>query len=461
MGKRAKVSYDLLIEKLNNIVIPELNVIDVSHMFNINTEANVSALMFKRENGNHLIWLHGFDDSGSDNDLEVIPVLGFGPQYSSYQAARQTIDGITFEDLAIVINKELDLDPGKITIPMGLKSFDVHYYLHDGSNTIPSYYIADGVMYPFELENTPISNLCTSANSMLINEETVLKKDIQEILIGSSYQEITTIPYSDFIVNLPNLYKIELKGLKNVTYLASGLNGLPLLSEIDLTPLSNLTIITPYLLDGCTSIKKLDISIFINATTIGEGAFYGMAVLEELIIGELSKVESIQNYAFRNLFNLKALDFRGFPNLKNIGYRVGSGSFTHIYLDGLSKLEAIESEFGGYGTTCVYLGLSGLTSLKRLEYMVLYLYTSLPELNLSDLTSLEYLGSEFIVDCSSLKKIQIGAIDWMNIEVGPNQFVGNPNDETCELYADSNDLAETFKSKMGGALDNWTVVLNS
>lgn len=364
MGKRAKVSYDLLVEKLNNIVIPELNVIDVSHMFNISTEANVSALMFKRENGQHLIWLHGFDDSGSDNDLEIIPILGFGPQYSSYQAARQTIDGIAFEDFAIAIDKELDLDSGKITIPMGLKSFDIRYYLHDGSNTMPSYYIADGIMYPFELDNTPILNFCTNSNSIIINGNSVVKNTIKEIVFGSSFLTNNVIGQF-FLSSCTSLVSVDLRGFSNVVHISA------------------------YFLYNCTSLISIDLNSLSNTQFIG-GSF------------------------LRSCISLMSIESNPLSNVTSIG--------------------------GGFLMGC----------------------TSLSSINLNQLSNVTSIADNFLCNCTSLTSIQIGDVDWSMKNVNTISLMANvPNVATSVIDADTQELANIFKAKMGGALDNWTVVLNS
>lgn len=278
-------------EQINNIPPSESLVVDVSNMFDIDTDADVSAFLFKRENSvdKGLIKLHGFDNSGLDDDLTITPVLGFGPQYSSYQAIRQTLDGATFTDYAVNITKEYVDEVGSIFIPNGVQTFDVNYYLHDGTNTQASYFITtDNIMHPFELDNTPLSNFSNSnspTSNLTINGERFLKNTIKEINFGKSYASTTAIPHQ-FLSNLINLTKVNLKVFTNVTSVGNNfLYNVSSLEKIDLSSLSNITTISSAFLQYCTSLISIDLSPFENLITVGGSVLMTATSLTSIQIG--------------------------------------------------------------------------------------------------------------------------------------------------------------------------------
>lgn len=296
-------------------------VIDITSMFNVGVNVDFAAFLFKRNSDDDkpLIKIHGFNNSESTEDLKIIPTMGFGANYDSYQTARETLDGVTFTDYVIKVSKEYTGREGSIIIPYGVKSFSVNYYLHDGNNRSSQY----NQTYYFELENTPVGNFCATGGSdtlITINNNSVMKSAIKSIAFGDSYNNITSVP-TNFLYYFTSLTSVDLIGLKNLR--STGVNFLrscPYLTALDLTPLSNLTSTGDGFIYGCTRLTELDL-VPLSGITSTDGSFLGgCANLDSIDLTPLSSLISIGKGFLSSCVKLTSLDFTSLRNLTSIGY---------------------------------------------------------------------------------------------------------------------------------------------
>lgn len=267
------------------------NVIDVTSMFATNSNADFSAFMFRRSDSSEkpLIKIHGFDNSDGTNDLTITPTLGFGPQYDSYQSITETTDGTTFTNYAVQITKEFENNTGNITIPYGVKTFNIEYFLHDGAN-IASYYLRGDIMYPFESINTPLINFCNSGSAtdyITINGTQVQKRNINEIQFGTSYKQITTIP-DHFLRGLSNLKKADISIFENVTSLGARMCfSCTQLKELTLNFINLKTISDRFVSECSSALDFIDLSSLNKVTTIGENFMHNSPTLRSIQIGSV------------------------------------------------------------------------------------------------------------------------------------------------------------------------------
>jgi hypothetical protein len=425
----------------------EQNVIDVSLMMNIPTAADVSAWMFRSEiEDNDLIKLHGYDNSGSSGALVITPEVGFGPHYNA-KLAQMSVANNSVAGYVIDLAKDDGVTAGSITIPQDCNTFDISYYrTKDGGAYVPtsSYYIGtNNVMYPFELDNTPIANFYANSNataSITINGVSVVKNTIKEICFGDSYKSVTEL--SDyFCYYITSLQFINLSSLTNVTSIKSRfLYNCPLLQSLDLSPFSNVTTIESYFLDDCSGLQSLDLSPFSNVTTINGSFLSGCSGLQSIDLSGLSNVTTIYSAFLTRCSGLQSIDLSPLSNL------------TTIYDGFIQQCSGLQS-----------IDLSPFSNVTTMYQAFLFNCSGLQSIDLSPLSNLtEIINGYFLANLINLTSIQIGGVDWSSKTVNTTKTMNEiSNTSACTLYADNATLAANFKAKMNGAISNWTVVINS
>jgi len=133
------------------------------------------------------------------------------------------------------------------------------------------------------------------------------------------------------------------------------------------------------------------------------------------------------------------------------------------------------SIFTTLGTVNVSVTINGVTTQKN-QYNKLYFgksyenTTILPEffiretyltdLDLSIFKNLIQMYPKLLYGTDTITIIRIGNVDWSNITVGNPPFSSASNVTTNEIHAASLELGNIFKTKMGAAMSNWTVVVD-
>ena len=166
---------------------------------------------------------------------------------------------------------------------------------------------------------------------------------------------------------------------------------------------SQLTYISDYAFDGCSSLT--DIEIPSSVTSIEYMTFFNCSSLTNVTFGENSQLTSIGSNAFRDCSSLASIEipsgvtsieydaFYGCSSLANVTFEensqltsIGSSAFENC-----SSLESIEIP-------------SGVTSI---EYETFYNCSSLTNVTIGENSQLTYIGISAFDGCSSLASIEI------------------------------------------------------
>jgi hypothetical protein len=382
-------------------------------MMNIPTSADVEAFMFRgADEHKHLIKLHGFDNSGQSGALVITPEIGFGAHYNAQLVQKAFYNNAPTKFIIDLIIDDGE-NPGTISIPANCNSFDITYFVTQDGGDKDSYYInTNNVMYGFELENTPIENFCTNTGTTTIKGSDITKSTIKELKFGNSYKTVTTIG-NFFIYSYSALTSIDLSGFSGVTTIGNNFLYFNQSLPIDLSPMINVTSIGTTFMGRCRGIgDTFDLSPLSNVTSVGAG-FMSNCWIKTLDISPLSKITTIQGSFLSDCEYLTSANFSSFVNVTSVG--------------------------AGFMSRC----------------------TKMTSLDLSGFSNVQTVGDNFLFSCIVLTSIQIGGVDWSNKSVGTTNLMASvPNTTSCTLRANSQQLADIFKSKMNGKISNWTVVIN-
>lgn len=137
--------------------------------------------------------------------------------------------------------------------------------------------LTNGTRVNFEFENTPMSNLETTATSITLNGTSYQKITIKEITFGISYEHITSIG-NQFINNFHSLLSIDLSVFVNVTSIGYAfINNCSSLPSIDLSAFVNVTSISNAFLAQCGALNILYIGTIIPPT-LASNSFYNSPI---------------------------------------------------------------------------------------------------------------------------------------------------------------------------------------
>jgi hypothetical protein len=244
--------------------------LDVTPMFTYNTDDDLSFYMYRTftDGKRDSINIKGHNSDGATGDIIITPEFGFGAHYNSKIPASYVDENNQVQTDIIDITLDDGFTQSQITIPEEVSTFDFTYFrTQDGSSVQVSYYVdVNDVMFPFSLENTPISNF-SSQDYITINGKSVYRTLIKEISFGDTYKSLTSLPYN-FLYRIENLEKINLRGLKNVT---------------------NISLYTfQDNLGYYKNLKELDFSVIDNIEFIGDNGFSNFDVLEKLNISTIT-----------------------------------------------------------------------------------------------------------------------------------------------------------------------------
>ncbi len=142
--------------------------------------------------------------------------------------------------------------------------------------------------------------------------------------------------------------------------------------------------------------------------------------------------------------------------------RNGSGlTVTHFY--GLKNVTTIETYFLGACTSLLEFSFEGLSLVTSIGANCLDGNYNMTSLDLSPLTNLtQILTSGFLNNCRALNTINIGSLDFNNIEtVNPafsSVMLNVPNETTSSIICSSQAIGNAFKAKFP-QISNWTIVI--
>jgi hypothetical protein len=124
----------------------------------------------------------------------------------------------------------------------------------------------------------------------------------------------------DFLYRCSGLTNIDLTPLSNVTQIGDDfLHHCSGLTNIDLTPLSNVTQIGNYFLSNCSGLTNIDLTPLSNVTLIGNYFLFGCSGLTNIDLTPLSNVTQIGDYFLSRCSRLTNIDLTPLSNVIQIG----------------------------------------------------------------------------------------------------------------------------------------------
>ncbi|MCL2328302.1 MAG: leucine-rich repeat domain-containing protein [Bacteroidetes bacterium] len=342
------------------------------------------------------------------------------------------------------------------------------YYTRVGSNT----------KYYFDLPNTPLSafaNTGYSTSQVIINGLYVVKQEIENIVFGSGYKNITGFVPNQFYnyMGLKNVdFSVFAKNITNIPswafYYCSALTSL----DFSSCPLEN---IEEYAFFNCRALTTIN---FNNCplTRIGLQAFWYCTSLTSINFNGCP-IANIDNRAFNTCISLKSLDFNNASlNAINSGVFISCSSLASINFgnsqiasiggDAFSSCRAFTSlDFSSHPVVSIGAGAfydcRALTSIN---------FNNCPLTSIGDyaffdcnsLTSLDFssnplvsIGTQTFQGSTSLIAFKIGNNDFSTIQ-STSSFSGL-NQNTRTVYAATQQLGEIFKQVTG--MSNWNIVV--
>jgi hypothetical protein len=189
--------------------------------------------------------------------------------------------------------------------------------------------------------------------------------------------------------------------------------------------------------------------------------------IKEICFG--TSYNSITSYSYNNFLetalNIQTIDITGLKNLTTIGNNFISScnSLQTLILPEMTKLQSFGTNFIQSCSSLTSVDLSSFTNVSNIGNYFLAFCSSLTSVDLSSFTNVSNIGYDMCSYCSSLNEIQIGGVDWSTktFAIGADKFKYIQNTSSCIIYADTQDLATKFKTKIGNSISEWSIVINS
>lgn len=275
----------LVVATRDNIPIPPIAEENVLAMFTPNVAVrNLIARRIQYPGMDPYIRVAAEDNSNEDNPLVLTVERGFGSliDHTGDRSIPVTyFDGGVPMVAAVTITPETQLDQSVITIPPVLKDFEISYWNGSSEDTTSSYWVdVDGIYHKFTAAGTPLSGLISPTDNQagysvpfVIEGVDVDRQTIVQIVFGDDYNGVTAIPVR-FLSRINRYVKVNLRGLKNVTTIASAAFGHNYIDKLDLSMFTNLRTVGWGF--GVESYKLVELQIgSVDWSTVG-GNFEGM-----------------------------------------------------------------------------------------------------------------------------------------------------------------------------------------
>ena len=207
--------------------------------------------------------------------------------------------------------------------------------------------------------------------------------------------------------------EIDLSPLSNLTTIGNEfLFEFNTLTSIDLHPLSQLTTIGDYFLYLCSNLKAIDLSQLSKLTTIGDYFLSYCGRLEAIDLSQLSKLTTIGHCFLEGCTKLISIDLSSLTNIRSIGDRFLSEctQLRTIYLPTSTNITVIPSSFLARCVSLEEIDLSPLTNITAIADDFLTGCVSLEEIDLSPLTNITAIADDFLTGCVSLEEIDLSGM---------------------------------------------------
>jgi hypothetical protein len=241
----------------------------------------------------------------------------------------------------------------------------------------------------------------------------------------------------NFVKKMPNLIhlnckikntyltNIDLSPLSNITSIGDNfMYDCRSLTSIDLSLLLNVQSIGNYFMRGCEGLISIDLSGLSNVQSIGDNFMRSCLSLTSIDLYQLSKVQSIGNDFMRFSSSLTSIDLSGLSNVQSIGnsFMYGCLRLTSIDLSGLSNVQSIGNFFMSGCEGLISIDLSGLSNVQSIGDKFMGYCSGLTSIDLSPLSNVQSIGDSFIYECSGLTSIDLSPLS--NITSIGDNFMG-------------------------------------
>ncbi len=235
--------------------------------------------------------------------------------------------------------------------------------------------------------------------------------------------DINKLEFNDYRYKSNDNFEF-VKKIPELQYLSHEFSNYFEITEIDLSPLSNIIFINTLLL-GCEKLKSINLSPLQNVTEIGDGFLIGCKSLTSVNLSPFNKVESIGNEFLSNCNSLSNVDLLPLENITTIGYGFLANCYKLEYIN-LSPLKNITNIGSQFLSECINLksiDLSPLKNVTTIDNAFLYKCKKLKSINLSSLTKVKFISDEFMAYCSSLESINLSPLENVT-EIGEEFLIG-------------------------------------
>lgn len=240
------------------------------------------------------------------------------------------------------------------------------------------------IVIPLEDSYLPITNMNMDVKGERFNQFLLKNPNVTIVLDCGKATEIK----DNCLAYLSNMKKIRIEGENIKTIGNNFLGGCSGLTELDLTPLSQVEEIGELFLCGCSALTELDLMPLRNITKIRKSFLFGCKSLTELDLTAFRYVSAIGDDFLSWCTGLTTLDLTPLRHITQIGDNFLSGCRGLIELD----LKALR-----YVSTIGRLFLAHCSGLRTLD--------------LTPLNNVIEVNDHLLFNCTGLMQVQI-VPDW-------------------------------------------------
>lgn len=271
----------------------------------------------------------------------------------------------------------------------------------------------------FKLFELSITDLFDSdlRRRITLDVESNFFNDILNILLSNEKcgEYLYSSPDYEFIKKLPALKHLNCK-LKN-----------KLISNIDLSPLTQVESIGDGFLSFCYYLSDVDLSSLTQVKSIGNGFLMDCTALSNIDLSSLAQVKSIGNGFLSGCAALSDVNLSSLTQIETIGneFLFGCRTLTDVDLSPtiLTQVKTIGNGFLGHCHGLTSIDLSSLTQVKSIGNKFLFNCVTLSDIDLTSLDKIKSVGDNFLFGCEGLTDIVLTCMT--QVESIGNDFLSN------------------------------------
>jgi hypothetical protein len=228
---------------------------------------------------------------------------------------------------------------------------------------------------------------------------------------GDNFDFVKRIPnlqsLAHTFLNIDQITQIDLSPLSNIINIDHFLSGCEKLKNINLSPLTNVKTIGDAFLRKCNSLTNIDLSPLKNVTSIENEFLYDCRSLTSIDLSPLKNITIIGNSFLNACYRLTNIDLSPFKNITSIGNFFLSDCKSLTYID-LTPLKNITIIFPAFLINCInlkYIDMSPLINVKIITDACLEGCTSLTSIDISFMKNLKRIDEDFLYKNTKIKEI--------------------------------------------------------